>query len=90
MKEFARLHARNVITTEELEKYLYCTFDNQEVVRAFHRFVYGRYDAAPTPDPSICDRPGWVVRSSEPSQVWSDAVEATRENDPELRRLIEQ
>ncbi|WP_394834932.1 hypothetical protein LVJ94_51380 [Pendulispora rubella] len=90
MKEFARLHARSVITTEELEKYLYCTFDKPEIVRAFHRFVFGRYDAPPTVDPSMCDRPGWVVRHFDPVQVRSDAVEATRETDPVMKRLIEQ
>ncbi|WP_394845503.1 hypothetical protein LZC95_51785 [Pendulispora brunnea] len=93
MKEFARLHARNVVTTEDLEKYLYCTFKNPDIVRGFHRFVYGRYDAAPTPDGSMCtpaEKDRWVIRPYDRSQVRTDAVEATRETDPELKRLIEQ
>ncbi|WP_394826396.1 hypothetical protein [Pendulispora albinea] len=56
MKRFYGRHALDVITTQELERFLYCTSRNEAVPAAFHRFVYGRSDAAPAPDPRVCRR----------------------------------
>jgi hypothetical protein len=54
MKVFYERHALELVTTQELERHLYCTSTNAGVLQAFHRFVYGRPGTAPAPEPGYC------------------------------------
>lgn len=54
MKSFYQQHTHELVTTQDLERHLYCTSRNAGVIFAFHRFVYGHRDAAPAPDPRVC------------------------------------
>jgi hypothetical protein len=54
MQEFYQEHTHELVTTEQLERHLFCTSMSADVTFAFHRFVYGRTGAAPAPDPRVC------------------------------------
>lgn len=57
MSAFYEAHPLGSVTTQELERHLACASGHEAEVRAiFHRFVFGREDAPPEPDPAYCAR----------------------------------
>ncbi len=55
MRDFVEDHALGQVTTDDLERHLYCSTLEPDVRFWFHRFVYGREgDPAPAPD-DYCD-----------------------------------
>lgn len=54
MRNVYREHIQRPLSTQQLESELYCESQNQEVLRIFHRFVYGREGEPPMPDVEYC------------------------------------
>ncbi|MFH2006201.1 MAG: hypothetical protein ABI333_06410 [bacterium] len=55
MADFFDQHVLDVVTTEEIERHLYCPTEDPEIAQAFYRWVYGNYGDITTAELPVCD-----------------------------------
>ncbi len=55
MRTFYAEHTGELVTTAQLERYLFCSLGEPGVRAVFHRFVYGQFGDPAAPPPDYCD-----------------------------------